>query len=734
MIETSKRFKEGAPAVDKLASSHSRVTKDISKIFTADPTDSSNRLSNCILIEGAPGIGKTILAKEIVFRWSNGELLKQCKLVFLLYLRDPRVHVVKSIDDLLKLFTVTAALQVLSKYMTEYRGKNVAFVFDGFDEYPVALQGNSLITDIIKRKVLQQSIVVVTSRPTATLSLHRVVDRRIEILGFAKEERDKYISLSLKDSIEKQRLEKYLKQHPIIDGLCFIPLHLAILLFLFEMDTLPETLTEMNEFFIIHTIYRYLQKTVPSDERAVNKLTDLPKDIYKIVEKLAKLAFDGLCYNQLVFSYGEISEVCREIDDTPGAINGFGLLQAVQHYVQKGAGRTTSFNFLHFTMQEYLAALHVSKLPNKKQLLLMKETFWDGQFNFMWMMFAGIVRIQSNVLVYFLSNFDNSMSPVSNDLDIKHKRNTDLKSSAPTHMPIVSAGRYSLRLPCGTHTDHIPTDDVMPNLSYHRHTDKLVLSKDIRNDKRKCLHLFQCYMEAKRKEIPEVILSIFSGGIISLTGVTLLPHHISSLIYFMSASTVQHWRTLELRNSNLRSVGMNSLLEHFIKNEDNMATLKYVDLSGNHSSPWGVYCVIIRHCCVNSLTLCGDDGMEEYVQEITASLETNRELESLTLRSIGKTGVESMKKVLVDNKIFNQVDVSWNRIRGERTNMMLHFKKPHLHALNDQMVDINILYDNHCNCLHNEIRFSNEDVNDDVVAIIVFGLSSRIRVYKCPHT
>ena len=75
---------------------------------------------------------------------------------------------------------------------------------DGYDEYPIKLRKKSFIADIIKGKVFHNCIVVLTSRPTATLSLHDKVDRRVEILGFAQEERDKYISESL-DSPEQQK-------------------------------------------------------------------------------------------------------------------------------------------------------------------------------------------------------------------------------------------------------------------------------------------------------------------------------------------------------------------------------------------------------------------------------------------------------------------------------------------------------------------------------------------------
>ena len=127
----------------------------------------------------------------------------------------------------------------LKTHVIESYGVNVAFVFDGFDEYPIVLQKQSFITDLIKGendgKKFLHSAVVVTSRPTATLFLHGIVDRRIEILGFPKEEREKYISRSLRGSLSRiQELDKYLKHHPIIDNLCYIPLHLAILVYLFQ--------------------------------------------------------------------------------------------------------------------------------------------------------------------------------------------------------------------------------------------------------------------------------------------------------------------------------------------------------------------------------------------------------------------------------------------------------------------------------------------------------------------
>ena len=619
-----------------------------------------------ILIEGVSGIGKTVLAKEIAYQWAKGRILQKCKLLFLLYLRDPKLHKVKSLNELLNLFTSENDSDLYS-FIVKDHGNKVAFVFDGFDEYPMELQKQSFITELIKGKnggrLFLRSTVIVTSRPTATLLLHDTVDRRIEILGFPREERQNYISLLLHSPNEIHKLNMYLKQHPIIDNLCYIPLHLAIVVYLFNQYDLPETLTEMNEYFIINTVYRYLAKT-GLILGVVKKLRDFPIEIVDYIYKLSQLAFKGLQKNQLIFTLDEIQKECPEVAYIPGAINGFGLLRTVQHYPQRGAGRTTSVNFLHFTMQEYLAALYVSTLSDEHQLSMMREIFWDGHFSFMWMMYVGIVGVKSNNFASY-----------------------------------ISSGFYN---------------------------------DNIYEDKRKCLQLFLCYIEAKTGlEMPEGLSSIFTDGKITLDGVTLLPHHISSLNVFMSISSIQQWKILSLGDCNLGDVGMISLLGHFIKNPEHISSLEYVDLSGNHSSPWGVYCVIIKHCCVNSLlTLCGDEGMKDYVEEISYSLQNNATLQSLTLYKIGRVGIQSMEEVLSKNTTLKELNVSW--ISKGTAKVIYRKLLDDNSELNSNryewIVDINILYTDDYEYSSKAINMSNKGINDDAVYLLSFGLCNNTTI------
>ena len=624
LFEMATIHKEGALAIDEFTSGtsakrprldYSRVTKNITDIFKADPTDlkepgtSSTETPKRILIEGAPGIGKTILAKEIAYQWATNEILTEIKIVFLLYLRDPHLQSINKIEQLVQYISNeclnSEQTTTITLHLVNTKGHQLCIVLDGFDEYPTSLQKSSFIIDIINGVVLPEAIVVITSRPTATVSLHDLVDRRIDILGLPKEERDKYISQTFSNSPERKvELDRYLKQQPVINGLCFVPLHLAILLFLFHQGSLPETLTEMNESFILHTIYRHLERYGQTPSGTVDKLSKLPQPFLENVHGLSVLAFNGLQENKLVFTFDEIKQACPHFDETVGAINGFGLLQAVEHYPHKGAGRTTSLNFLHYTMQEFLAALHVSNLPSEQQSSLMENTFWDGHYNFMWMMFVGIVGIKSDIFVNF-----------------------------------VSKGKV-----------------------YKRKSGIRIADK-IRKDKRKLLHVFQCYLEAKENtEIPEVISSLFKDSKVIFSKVKLLPHNVTSLMSFICTKESIQWKTLQLQRCEIGDIGM-SVLQQFIS--ENTSTLEYVDLSDNESSPWGVYCAIIRYCSVNSLTLCGGHGIEDYVNEIKEGLQMNTRLISLTLCNITNNGAITIAEAIPLNTTLQKLNISNNSISDD---------------------------------------------------------------------
>ena len=363
----------------------SKVTKELTEIIVSleQPTD-----PQFVLIEGAPGIGKSFLLKEIAYRWGNKQMLKIFKLVLLVPLRDPAVQQALLLKELLQVFcnrgdTRDAEIATAcSNYFVQNGGKDLALLFDGFDEYPESLQKNSLITNIIKRKVLPYCALVVSSCPHVTVHLREQATFTVDILGLPKIEQNQFIQQALKDQPQKlTELTQYLKDHSSISGLCVVPFHMVVLLFLYKKGIpLPKNSTELYNHFICLTICRHLAKYGHPLDNTITDLSDLPDPYNKIMQQFSKFSLEALNDNRLIFTYDDIKMACPDVVAIPGAINGFGLLQAIQHFGLTGT--TMTFNFLHFTIQEFLAAQYVASLSPSSELAILKEKFWsDSHFN-----------------------------------------------------------------------------------------------------------------------------------------------------------------------------------------------------------------------------------------------------------------------------------------------------------------------------------------------------------------
>ena len=311
----------------------SKATKEIEVILA--PLVESKEAS-FILIEGAPGIGKSMLLKEVAYRWGKQYLLQMYKLVLLVCLRDPSLRQVKSVDDLLQLFCIgdknaTEIVSACAQYLLANGGKNLVLLLDGYDEYPEDLRESSLVANILKRRLLPFCGLVVSSRPHASGHFHKQATIRVDILGFTENEREHYIRQALSDQPHQiEELTQYLHQHSSIDSICFIPFNMVILLYLYKLGIpLPNNSTKLYFDFICSIICRHLTKLGNPLVHDITDLTDLPEPYNKIIQQLSKLSLEALNKNKLIFTFDEITAACPDIATTPGAINGFGLLQVV---------------------------------------------------------------------------------------------------------------------------------------------------------------------------------------------------------------------------------------------------------------------------------------------------------------------------------------------------------------------------------------------------------------------
>ena len=381
-----------------------KTSKDVQEIFAPNKDGQEPRR---ILIEGAPGIGKTVLSKEIAVKWADGLLLVNEILVFLIFLRDPLVRTIKSLKDLVKYYyqfdeSSENVASSCAEYLLHSHGKNVTFIFDGYDEYPENLQLNGFISDILHGRVLPNCHLVVSSRPHASAHIRRNCDRYIEILGFTKEDRQNYITSYLKEKQDIDKLVKYLDDHLTISSLCYIPFNMTVLLWLYKLQeiTLLNCSTELYNYFICHTIRHHLAKYQIHLCDSFLHLSSLEEPYGKVIKQLSFLSYNALDKNQLTFTLDEIKTVCPQIDEIPEALNGFGLLRAVQYF---GIKKIITFNFVHFTVQEFLAAYHISCLPHYQQFCVIKEKFTSEFYANTFTFYVGMTKGQNPAFKQYLT-------------------------------------------------------------------------------------------------------------------------------------------------------------------------------------------------------------------------------------------------------------------------------------------------------------------------------------------
>ena len=382
-----------------------------------------------VLLEGHAGIGKTTFCTILTEDWSKEEilqqfkekLLQQFKLVLLFPLRDKEVSATKCLADLLKLLKDDKKLcdEVIAEF-DENGGENVLIIADGWDELSESQRNEKsfLYKLLVKCCILPSASVLLTSRPSASAPLHELqcFDRFVQVVGFNRNNIEEYFKSEL--TLEQASLLiEQLDRNPMIENICAVPLNCAIVCHLFRElgEVLPSTMTELYTKIILLIIarnvakkYEKLVESCKESEResvkqkykecenikSLTSFREIPEVLQTYWWCLCEFAFWAIEKDKIVFSHNEIEGFFPEgrasLDEN---LSYFGLLQSFEALLSGGVGQGLSFNFLHLTIQEYLAALHLVRQSPDKQLEVCQSYaghVMSLQYEMVWRFYYGI--------------------------------------------------------------------------------------------------------------------------------------------------------------------------------------------------------------------------------------------------------------------------------------------------------------------------------------------------------
>uniref|UniRef100_A0A3Q2USI3 B30.2/SPRY domain-containing protein n=1 Tax=Haplochromis burtoni TaxID=8153 RepID=A0A3Q2USI3_HAPBU len=325
-----------------------------------------------VLIKGVAGIGKTVLTQKLILDWAEDKANEDIQFIFPFSFRE--LNVLKkekfSLVELVHHFFTETKEAGISSF-EEFK---VVFIFDGLDEcrLPLDFRRTKVLTDprkstsvdvllinLIRGKLLPSAHLWITTRPAAASQIPpKYVDMVTEVRGFTRSQKEEYFRKRFRDEEQACRIISHIKTSRSLHIMCHIPVFCWItatvledMLKTREEGELPETLTEMYIHFLV--VQAKVKKVKYDDGVETDPHWSLENT--KIIESLGKLAFEQLQKGNLIFYESDLTE-CG-IDITAASVYSGVFTQIFKE--ERGLYQDKVFCFVHLSIQEFLAALHV---------------------------------------------------------------------------------------------------------------------------------------------------------------------------------------------------------------------------------------------------------------------------------------------------------------------------------------------------------------------------------------
>ncbi|XP_077952893.1 NLR family CARD domain-containing protein 3-like isoform X1 [Gasterosteus aculeatus] len=325
-----------------------------------------------VMTKGVAGIGKTVLTQKFTLDWAEDKDHQDIQFTFpftfreLNVLREKKFSLVELVHHF---FSETRAARIC-----RFEEFQVVFIFDGLDEcrLPLDFHNNEILTDVteissvdvlltnlIRGKLLPSARLWITTRPAAANQIPpECVSMVTEVRGFTDPQKEEYFRKRFRDEEQASKIISHIKTSRSLHIMCHIPVFCWITATVLEEvlktregGELPKTLTEMYIHFLV------VQSKVKKVKYGGGAETDpvWSPESRMMIESLGKLAFDQLQKGNLIFYESDLTE-CG-IDIRAASVYSGVFTQIFRE--ERGLYQDKVFCFIHLSVQEFLAGLHV---------------------------------------------------------------------------------------------------------------------------------------------------------------------------------------------------------------------------------------------------------------------------------------------------------------------------------------------------------------------------------------
>uniref|UniRef100_A0A8C5GT97 B30.2/SPRY domain-containing protein n=1 Tax=Gouania willdenowi TaxID=441366 RepID=A0A8C5GT97_GOUWI len=356
----------------------------LEELFKAPP--GRPRPIRTVMTKGVAGIGKTLLTHKFTVDWAEDKAQQEVHFTFPLTFRELNVLRERS-------FSLVGLVDYFFSGSKEagicsFQDVLVLFILDGLDECRLSLYFLStqtltdvsestsvevLLINLIRGELLPSALLWITTRPAAANQIPpEHVDMVTEVRGFTDLHKEEYFRRRSTDKEQVSRIISHIRTCRSLHIMCHIPLFCWItatvledMLKSREEGELPRTLTQIYSHYVV---LQNKVKMVKFDGGAATDSHWSPQS-RKMMEFLRKLAFEQLQKGKLIFYESDLTECGM---DLRAASVCSGVFTQVFRE-ESSLYQDKVFTFIHLSLQEFLAALHVHQTFISSKVNLLKH-------------------------------------------------------------------------------------------------------------------------------------------------------------------------------------------------------------------------------------------------------------------------------------------------------------------------------------------------------------------------